>query len=212
MSNSLPQSKCIASKQPPSKLYDLFSVLVFILSLVFSDLVLAFRACWPFYSLLAPFHCQTATWSFSFLLTKLLQQFPWPSRCSLLHHTQWANRLRGSVSVSHLRQCPLLYFTPAACHLVLSTPSHLLALNPNRPLLSALTLPLFFFFFHKNFLLLFPLVFQIQPFPTITYSSHSTNHSLSSDLSGSFWFIPTVYSPFYLLCPQCLLHCLPLSR
>lgn len=131
---------------------------------------------------------------------------------SLPHHTQWANHLWGSVSVSHLRQCPLLYFTPAACHLVLSTPSHLSALNPNRPLLSALTLPLFFFFFIKNVFLLFPLVFQIQPFPTITYSSHSTDHSLSSDLSWSFWFEPTVYSPFYLLCPQCLLHCLPLSR
>lgn len=191
------KANALPSKQCPSKLYNLFPVLVFILSLFCSDLVLAFKACWPFYSLLAPFHHQTATWSFSFLLTKLPQQFPWPSRCCLPQHTQWANHLRGSVSVPYLRLvtwcCPLLPISQ-----LLTQIGH--CCQPWLCLCS-------FFFFIKNFLLLFSPVFQIQPFPTITYCSHSTNHSLSSDLSWSFWFVPTVYSPFYLLCPQCLLHC-----
>lgn len=161
------KANALPSKQCPSKLYNLFPVLVFILSLFFSDLVLAFKACWPFYSLLAPFHHQTATWSFSFLLTKLLQQFPWPSRCCLPHHTQWANHLRA-LFLSHTSGNVHSYTSlPAACHLVLSTPSHLSALNPNRPLLSALTLPLFFFFFHKK---LPPLIFSSFPNPTLSHN------------------------------------------
>lgn len=212
MSNSYSQSKCIASKQPPSKLYDLFSVLVFVLSFVFSDLVLAFKACWPFYSLLAPFHHQTATWSFSFLLTKLLQQFPWPSRCPyrIIHSEQtifealFLSHTSGNVHSCTSLQLLVTWSCP------LPPISQLLTQIGHccQPWLCLCS----FFFSIKNVFLLFPLVFQIQPFPTITYSSHSTNHSLSSDLSWSFWFVPTVYSPFYLLCPQCLPHCLPLSR